>query len=372
MANQKPNSNTRPTKPDQPKLITGFMAGILYFFLVVGISAALAAFAWQSAKDVLGLMKPDIEATIIVREGFEINQLARELGEKNIIEYPWLFTLYCRFSNSEEKIRPGEYTVNALLDYRAIVHNMRGAARQLEEVRISIPEGFTLRQIIERLAENGVADADELWHVAHHHHYEYSFLRALPYEPNRLEGYLFPDTYDFYLGENPVAVFNKMLSNFNRKLNPEYRERARDLEMTIGEIITIASLIEREAANDDERPLVSSVIHNRLNSTNYPLLQIDATVQYLLSEPKPRLMNADIFDNPLTDSPYNTYLYEGLPPGPIGNPGLESIRAALYPESTNYFFYALTSNFTHTFSRNAAEHQRVVDANRDFYATLGQ
>jgi UPF0755 protein len=359
-------------KSDQPKLITGFMAGILYFFFVVGVSAALALFAWQSAKDVLGLMKPDIEATIVVKEGFELNQLARELHEKGIIDYPWLFTLYCRVSGSGDSIRPGEYTVNALLDYRAIVHHMRGRARQLEEIRISIPEGFTLMQIIARLSENGVANEEDLWRVAQHHHYEYSFLRTLPYEPNRLEGFLFPDTYDFYVGENPVSVFNKMLANFNRKLNPEYRERARDLEMTISEIITIASLIEREAANDDERPLVSSVIHNRLNSTNFPLLQIDATVQYLLPEPKPRLLNVDIFDNPITDSPYNTYLYEGLPPGPIGNPGLESIRAALYPERTNYFFYALTSDFTHAFSRNAAEHDRVVAANRDFYATLGQ
>jgi len=363
---------SKPPKPDQPKLITGFMAGILYFFFVVGISAALAVFAWQSAKDVLGLMKPDHEATIVVKEDFELNQLAKTLKENGIIEYPWLFSLYCRFSNSGEKIRPGEYTLNALLDYRAIVHQMRGARRELEEIRLSVPEGFTLRQIIALFVENGVATEEALWHTAQHHNFEYSFLRMLPFEPNRLEGYLYPDTYDFYIGENPVSVFNKMLTNFNRKLNPEYRERARDLDMTIAEIITIASMIEKEAANDDERPIISSVIRNRLNSSNYPHLQIDATIQYILPAPKPRLLLEDIYDNPLTDSPYNTYLYEGLPPGPISNPGLESIRAALYPESTNYYFYALTSDLTHAFSRSRADHDRVVAANRDFYATLGQ
>ncbi|MCL2081199.1 MAG: endolytic transglycosylase MltG [Oscillospiraceae bacterium] len=358
--------STRPS-PERPRLVTGFAAGILYFFFVVGISAALAALAWQSARDVLGLMKTDHEATIVVKEGFDLNQLSKTLREEGIIDHSWLFTLYCRVSHSADKIHPGEYTLNALFDYRALVYNMRGTPAALEEIRIAIPEGLTLNQIIALLAENGVASEEDLRQTAHNYKYEYSFLSTIPFIENRLEGFLFPDTYDFYVGDNPVSVLNKMLSNFNRKFNPEYRERARELEMTISEIVTIASLIEKEAANDDERPLVASVIHNRLNSSNFDKLQIDATVQYILPEPKPRLLYEDLE----IDDPYNTYLYDGLPPGPISAPGLESIRAALYPESTSYYFYALTDDYTHKFSRTKAEHDRVVNDNRAFYETLG-
>lgn len=353
-------------KSDQPKLITGFLAGMLYFFFVVGISAALAVFGWQSAKDVLGLMKPDKEATIVVSDNFEISSLSKTLKEKGIIEYPWLFSLYCKVSKAGEKIKPGEYTINALLDYRAIIYNMRGTASVLQEVRIPIPEGFTLKQIIQVLVENGVADEDELWETAQYHKYEYSFLGALPFESNRLEGYLYPDTYDFYIGENPISVFNKMLSNFNRKFTIEYRERVKEMDMSVAEIITIASMIEKEAANDEERPIVASVIYNRLSSSKFKYLQIDATLQYFLSEPKPIPSSEDL----QIDNPYNTYLYEGLPPGPIANPGLESVRAALYPEETGYYYYALTSDYTHKFSKTSEEHEKVKNANKEFYDSL--
>lgn len=362
------NTEHKKSKAEQPKLITGFLAGLLYFFLVVGISGALALFGWQAAKDVLGLMKTDKEATIIIDEDFEVSQLAKTLEEEGIIEYSWLFSMYCKVSKADSKIKPGEYTINALLDYRAIIYNLRGASSALEEVRISIPEGYTLKQIIELFAENGVASEEDLWETAQYHKYEYSFLGSLPFEKNRLEGFLYPDTYDFYIGENPISVFNKMLSNFNRKFNIEYRERAKELDMTMSEIITVASLVEKEAANDEERPLVASVIYNRLKSNDYPYLQIDATIQYILPEAKARLLNEDLE----IDNPYNSYMYEGLPPGPIANPGLESIRAALYPEQTGYYFYALTSDFTHKFSKTRTEHQKVVDANKEFYETLGQ
>ncbi|MCL1821130.1 MAG: endolytic transglycosylase MltG, partial [Oscillospiraceae bacterium] len=327
-------ANTENDRAERPKLITGFLAGILYFFFVVGVSAAIAALAWQSAKDVLGLMKEDNEATIIITDGMEIAQISKALKDKGIIEHQWLFTLYCRFSKSGEKIIPGEYTVNALLDYRALVHNMRGTPAEREEIRLSIPEGYNLRQIIDLFAENGIADADALWETAQFRNFEYSFLGSIPFERNRLEGFLYPDTYDFFIGESPASVFSKMLSNFNRKFNIEYRDRVKELDMTVSEIITLASLIEKEAANDDERPIIASVIYNRMKNTRETggLLQIDATVQYILPAPKPRLLYEDLE----IDNPYNTYIYEGLPPGPIASPGLESIRAALYPADTGY------------------------------------
>ena len=181
-----------------------------------------------------------------------------------------------------------------------------------------------------------------------------------------MEGYLFPETYNFYVNDNPINTINKFLSTFNKRVTAEMRKRAEDMGFTLNEILTIASMIEREAAvkdNSDDRANISSVIHNRLNSDSYPNLMIDATIQYILPERKDRLSYADLE----IDSPYNTYKYPGLPPGPICCPGLDSIKAALYPKDTKFYFYALTDDGTHAFTRTADEHQAVIDANPGVY-----
>jgi UPF0755 protein len=311
-------------------------------------------------------MKEEKTAQLVVKENFKMSDISKDLKEKERIEHAWLFTLFARFTKAEEKIRPGEYEINSILDYRAMMKTMRGTAATLEEIRISIPEGFTLKQIFEELDYYGVANISALWEIAENHKYEYRFLENVPFVSNRLEGYLCPDTYDFYVGENPVSVLNKMLANFNRKFHREFRERADELGLTTAEIITIASLIEKEAGNDDERGKMASVIYNRLNSSNFPYLQIDASIQYFLSKPMPIPSAEEL----AIDNPYNTYKYEGLPPGPIANPGLPSIRAALYPEDTNFYFYALLPDFTHHFSRNRDEHDKVVRGNQEFYNSL--
>ena len=227
------------------------------------------------------------------------------------------------------------------------------------------------------LAEQGVCSTDKL-EAAADYEFDYAFLQGLPYgDKNRLEGYLFPDTYQFFVGDDPENVIDKFLTNFDRKLTEELRSAVAGVNemltekmtengfteqeiansmLDLHDIITVASLIEKETAKTSESATIASVIYNRLCSKLYPCLQIDATIQYALPERKEVLSDAD----KSLISPYNTYTNAGLPAGPIANPGINSIRAALYPAETDYYFYALNKNGVHTFSETYYEHQEVL------------
>jgi UPF0755 protein len=223
---------------------------------------------------------------------------------------------------------------------------------QRVEVDVVVPEGYTLKQIFELFAANSVCTEDELWDAAANYDFKYDFLDSGTLgDSHRLEGYLFPDTYTFYVGDTPSRAINKMLKNFNDKFTAEYVTRAADLGYSIREIVTIASMIEKEAGDDDaDRDMIASVIYNRLNSKNLKRLQIDATIYYAIAE------NGQEFSTEI-DSPYNTYVVEGLPAGPIANPGIASIRAALFPQTSKYYYYALNKQGTHNFFKDYDAHQ---------------
>ncbi len=345
----------RQRKKKKKRANTGCLSGLLYFLFVIGISTLLAVAGWAAANDVLGLMKEEHEATVTITAEDNMGDVANKLQEAGLIKYPFLFKLYAGFSHADEKIDPGTYTLNSKWDYRAIVYGMRDIP-QYETVRVVIPEGLTLKEILQLLADNKVCSLADLQDTVKNHDFEYSFLKDLPHTDNRLEGYLYPDTYDFYVNEKPVVALNKLLSNFDKKFTADLRGRADDMGLSYHEVITLASLIEKEAAGPEDADLISSVIHNRLNSSKYPFLQIDATIQYFLPERKERLTTADTE----IDNPYNTYKYEGLPPGPIANPGVSSIRAALYPEETGYYFYAINKDGVHEFSKTKEQHDKIV------------
>jgi len=347
-------------------VMMGCMRALIWFLLVIGISAGLAGFAWLCADDLLSLTSESEEVVITVRADDEVVDVAYELQDKGLIKYPWLFRLFGIFAHADEKIEPGTYTLDKVMDYRALVSAMRQRSAYRTTVNVTIPEGFTVEQILQRLAEKGVNTYEELSDTCANHDFEYSFLADIPLgAENRLEGYLFPDTYTFYVGENPISAMDKLLANFSRKMTNTYREKAEELGYTIEEILVIASLIEKEAADTSEMSTISSVIHNRLNSQYYPKLQIDATIQYILEERKAQLSYEDL----QIDNPYNTYVYEGLPPGPICCPGNAAIKAALYPKTTKYYFYALTTEGVHEFARTAEEHQKIIEANPEVYGS---
>ena len=342
---------------------TGLVGGIMYFLFVICVSVALACFAWLAADDMLSLNKDYLEAVVYVGEDMDVEQIATELKTKGLIRYRRLFTLFGKFFHAEEKIEPGTYSLSTKLDYRALIQNMHHytgwTGEELATVTVTIPEGKTVMETFQILAEHGVCPYETLMECAAKDTFDYDFLTDIPNgDATRLEGYLFPDTYEFYADSSPKAAICRFLDNFGERIGDRVTEQAAAQGFTLREILTVASLIEKEAGNDLERATIASVIYNRLQSTSYPYLQIDATIQYAMGEHKEHLT----YDDLQVDSPYNTYLYPGLPPGPISNPGLASIRAALSPENTGYYFYALNKNGKHEFFTSYNAFQRFINS----------
>ncbi len=322
----------------------GCLGGILYFLFIACISVVLGSLGWMYASDMLGMSSDDgTTVQIVVPDDFTIDSVTDTLYDNGVISYKFLFKFYASLSSADEKIEPGTYEINTASDYRAVVNNMRGESGTRATVKVTIPEGYTMKQIFERLAENEVCTEEELWRAATEFDFNYDFLdREDLGNPYRLEGYLFPDTYEFYIGETPENTISKFIDNFAAKWQSEYTARANELGMTMDDILIIASIIEREAGRLDEMGYVSSVIHNRLNAGM--TLGMESTLNYI-AEMTGEEMSSEV------DSPYNTYMYTGLPEGAIANPGLDSIYAALHPESTNYYYFALGADgFTHFFT----------------------
>ena len=361
----------------------GLSAGLktlLYVCCVLAASVLLAVFGWRLANDVLALTKPDEEVTITVPENATIADVSRELKDKGLIEYEWLFRFYCLYSHAEKKVQPGTYELNHLYDYHALVNGMTPNAGVRATTEVTIPEGYECEDIFALLEENGVCSAEELAKAAASYEFDYRFLQDLPYgDTNRLEGYLFPDTYQFYLNDKPENVLGRFLRNFDSKITDDMyaqldtlnaaletkmrengftEQEIADGKLSFHDVIIVASLVEKETAKTSESASIASVIYNRLCSKLYPCLQIDATIQYALDVRKEVLSNAD----KAIISPYNTYTNAGLPVGPIANPGINSIRAALYPAETDYYFYALGADGVHKFSKTYYEHQDFLAA----------
>ena len=347
-----PKQKTRPPRRRRKK--NGAVSALVYVIMVLGLSAILAAVGWVMANDVLALNKQFKSAVITVQSDDTAADVAALLKEKGIIDYPIVFRMYCAVSNSDEKLAAGIYELDTEMDYLALVRNMSARSAARIPVTVTIPEGYELARVFALLEEKGVCTAEELNDMAANWPYRFSFLQDIPLgEPTRLEGYLFPDTYEFFSGDDPKMVINKMLLNFDAKFNEDLRELVASKDITMREIVIMASMIERETDGGDH-DMIASVIYNRLSSGNFPYLQIDATVQYALDERKEKLSTADT----LIDSPYNTYVVEGLPIGPIANPGMESLLAAIYPASSSYYYYRVSNDGrTHVFFKTYAEHE---------------
>lgn len=363
---------------------SGCLGGLVFFAFVMSLSIILACVGWMAASDVLALNKEPITATVTLdKSKFEVRKekvkqedgsykteevryadldyVAGVLKDAGIIEYKSLFKLYCRFTHASTQIAPGTYELSTNFDYRALVKKMQVGTGAMVTTKVTIPEGFTMEQIFRRLEKEGICSYEDLMDAAANYQYNYSFLdESMMGDPRRLEGFLFPDTYEFYQGMQASSAINKFLVNFHNRLTKEMLDIAAERGYTLSQMVTIASMIEKEAANDEERALIASVIYNRLNQ-NMPL-QIDSTNMYVLEEHGAVLTE----EQTQIDSPYNSYTNTGLPPTPIANPGLASINAAIKPAQTNYLYYALNSETgTHEFFTNAAEFNAFV-ARQDY------
>lgn len=283
--------------------------------------------------------------TFLVVEGQGAGEVAENLRKGNLIKSQFIFILYLNYKGIGDSIQAGEYEIPGnlnMIDVASIITNGKIVTN-----RITIPEGWTADQIADYLNKNTIIKkADFL--TAVEKEYNYEFLSDKPKEAN-LEGYLYPDTY--ILSGKPTAdeVVKKMLDNFDKKYTEEIKSKAKASNMSTYEIVTLASIVEREVAKADDRKMVASVFLNRLNADM--LLESCATIQYILKINKKQFT----YEETRTSSPYNTYINLGLPKGPIGNPSIFSIEAVLYPEKSSYYYF-LSSNGITYFSKTLEEH----------------
>lgn len=350
-----------PPRKKKKKNRSALSSSMIYILMVCGVSAILATLGWTMANDMLALNKDEVEAVITIQDEKNFGKVADQLKDNDIINYKFLFRLFATFSGKANDIVPGQYKLDTSMDYSAILNNLSSSSASRMTTTVTIPEGYSMAQIFQLLETKGVSTVEKLEDMAANHDYDFSFLQDIPMgEATRLEGYLFPDTYTFYLGEDPKYVINKMLVNFDAKVTDAIRQQIWDQGKSIGEILNVASMIEKETDGTD-RATIASVIYNRLNNPSggtQGYLQIDATIQYVL--PEGEIVSEE--DYATVQSPYNTYLNKGLPPGPISNPGMESIMAAINPESTNYYYYALGDDKVHHFFTSYSEHQAFLNS----------
>lgn len=289
------------------------------------------------------------ETLLEIPDGAGLRQVAQLLKQNRLIASEQSFVMISKLIGAERQIQTGEYRLDSRMSPIEILSILKLGQVLLHEV--TIPEGYTMKQIAQLLNDRELVSNEEFMEKV----FDSSLLRNLGLEGDSLEGYLYPETYHFPKHLGSEGIVRTMVDTFFQVYNAELENRARSLSLTRREVITLASIIEKETSMDDERPLVSAVFHNRLKK-QIPL-QSDPTVIYALPEFDGNLRRQDL----LAHSPYNTYRVHGLPRGPIANPGKSSILAALYPESTDYIYFVSKNDGTHYFSTTLAEHNNAVD-----------
>ncbi len=344
-----PNKSTRRRK--KRRRMNPLLALILYVLIVVAASATMAGVGWLLASDLCAFNRGEkMDVTVEISAEDTLDTVADKLQEAELIRYKWFFKLFAKVIKAEDKIGIGTYELNNDMDYHALVSGMRSSSGSMsaEVVDVTIKEGLTVAQTIRLLAEKGVSTEEKLLEAAKTANFNYEFIDNESKDISRLEGYLFPDTYQFYVNHNPKGALEKFIDNFEHKMMGEdVQEELESSGRSMKEIVTIASLIEKETDGTDQA-MIASVIYNRLNGPGdrrgtYGMLQIDAALLYALPDHQGAITSSDLE----TDSPYNLYKYAGLPPTPIANPGMASINAALYPTSSDYYYYALGTDHKH-------------------------
>lgn len=271
------------------------------------------------------------------------------LENENLIHSPLLFYFYARFAGAGKHLQAGQYELNTRMSMADIVHIMQKGGKA-NQVQITIPEGFTLDQIVSSLNDKSIVPVEKFQIAVR----EKKYLERMKIHRDTLEGYLFPDTYQFFYNISGERVVDMMLNRFDEVAIPLYNKYSTQTKLTLDQTIILASIIEKEANNKKDMRLISGVFQNRLKR-GMPL-QSEATVRYALKRFS-QTLTIDDLKNP---SPYNTYRYLGLPAGPICNPGAEAIEAALNPENTNYLYFVTNNDGTAVFSYTLAEHNIAV------------
>lgn len=280
-----------------------------------------------------------------IEKGQGLEQISTNLKEAGLIRNSFIFSLYLKFEGRSEGVIAGDYWIAKNLTMKEVANIITSGS--VSTTRVTFPEGWTIERMANRLEENNIVSKEDFI-AATEKSYDFTFLKSRP-QGASLEGYLYPDTYDFRKNITAEEIVYMMLENFERKLIAEIEAKKSTSDFSIHEIITLASIVEREVAKPEDRRLVASVFLNRLN-IDMPL-ESCATIQFITGSNKPRFT----YQETRIVHPYNTYIHRGLTPGPIGNPSLDSVMAVLDPEKSNYLFFLSANSITH-FSLTLAEH----------------
>lgn len=339
--------------------------GLLLSAIIISVSILAAVFILKWAKELLGIDKPEREVVLDIPMGSGTADIAEILYNEGIITDVNLFRLFSKFKGADGTYIAGSHILSPKMNYNQIIEVLQEEIEeQRETADIVFPEGITLYEAAQKLEEKNVCNAAEFIEVFNSSKFGFDFeekVKVSSMKFYKMEGYFFPDTYQFYVEEDPRIVAKKIYRNFEARVTPDLYGRMKDLDMELEEVLTLASIVQAEAANTRDMKKVASVFYNRLNNPDeYPLLQSDPTTNYVedIIMPNIEVRSKKIFEA------YDTYQGAGLPPGPICNPGLDAINAVLYPAETDYYYFCSnleTGEFY--YAETLAEHeQNLVEA----------
>ncbi len=346
--------------------VTGAKFAFRFLSAVLAFTLFFSYLGVSCLNDVLAITRKDEDVSVTIPNGATVDQVIDILDDNDLIHQKWFCKFFFNLKNKlfnedpgEIKFMSGVYTVKKNMGFEAYLNEFQEVQETAKTVKVFFQEGWTIYQMFDKLDKFEICKKEQLIASLKGTDFDFDFIKDLPNDTNRvfkLDGYLFPDTYEFYEKTDANTIIRRMLENFRSKWTEEYSKRAAELGYTMDEIIIIASIIQREAGNAEQMPLVSSVIHNRLNhSVSYPTLGCDATSNYIEKYVKPNVTSAQA---QTYLSYYDTSSIKGLPAGPICNPGIDAIEAALYPEQTNYYYFCHDNSGQIYLAETNAEHDR--------------
>ncbi len=327
--------------------------GFLLIVLLIIIGVIVAAFNYFNKIQKPVSLTDNKDVVVEIQAGSTTDTIAALLFDNDLIHNELIFKYKVRDMGVGSSLKAGSYSLNRAMDLVEIIEALNAGVKSNNTVRFTIPEGYELEQVARKLSDEAIVDYDRFMDLSSNKsNFEdkFAFLKEIE-EGYSLEGYLYPSTYEIFIGSSEEDVIGKMLGEFEKIYESEIKDKLADFDFTLNEAVTLASIIEREGKLDEERPIMSGVFHNRLEIGMN--LQSCATVQYILGERKEVLSTAET----QIPSPYNTYINEGLPPGPIASPGKVSLVAAVNPQDVEYLFFVLTGDDgSHTFTKTYNEH----------------
>lgn len=341
LENDKEYQSIRSYHKEESKKQHKFLRFLLHLLIALCILAGAAGLGYvilEGITDILGIHQPDQEIIVEIPRGSSLTDIANILEERGVVRSGKLFKGFDPYANVNGDYQFGTFVLNTKMSYEEIMIELKQYNIAKESVRITFPEGSNLFDIAKLLEKNGVCKADDFLSAINETNFGYSYMDKISDKEMKyfkMEGYAFPDTYDFYLEDNPVSVAQRFLNNLDKKFTSDMYARLEELDISFEDFMTLASIVQAEAMTKEQMENVASVYWNRLNhSSEFPKLQADPTRVYGRAlKADMQIINRDLL------AAYDTYESEGLPPGPICNPGLDAIMATLYPAETNYYYF---------------------------------